>query len=27
VEALVALENNRELVVSTTGFDWIINCL
>ena len=27
VEALVALENNRDLVASTTGFDWIINCL
>jgi transposase len=27
VEALVALENNRALVASTTGFDWIINCL
>jgi transposase len=26
VEALIALENNRELVASTTGFDWIINC-
>jgi transposase len=26
VEALVALENDRELVASTTGFDWIINC-
>ena len=26
VEALVALENNKELVASTTGFDWIINC-
>jgi hypothetical protein len=25
VEALVALENDRELVASTTGFDWIIN--
>jgi transposase len=24
-EALVALENNRALVASTTGFDWIIN--
>jgi hypothetical protein len=27
VEALVALENDRDLVASTTGFDWIINCL
>ncbi len=27
VEALVALENDKELVASTTGFDWIINCL
>ena len=27
VEALVALENNQELVAATTGFDWIINCL
>ena len=26
VEALVALENDRELVASTTGCDWIINC-
>ena len=26
VEALVALENDRKLVASTTGFDWIINC-
>jgi len=26
VEALVVLENDRELVASTTGFDWIINC-
>jgi transposase len=26
VEALVALENDQELVASTTGFDWIINC-
>jgi hypothetical protein len=26
VEALVALENDKELVASTTGFDWIINC-
>ena len=26
VEALVALENDKELVSSTTGFDWIINC-
>ena len=25
-EALVALENDKELVASTTGFDWIINC-
>ena len=25
VEALVSLENDRELVASTTGFDWIIN--
>jgi transposase len=27
VEALVVLENNKELVASITGFDWIINCL
>jgi transposase len=27
VEALVALENEKELVPSSTGFDWIINCL
>ena len=27
VEALVALENDREFVTSTTGFDWILNCL
>jgi len=26
VEALVALENDRERVASTTGCDWIINC-
>ena len=26
VEALVALENDRDLVASITGFDWIINC-
>jgi hypothetical protein len=26
VEALVALDNDRDLVASTTGFDWIINC-
>ena len=26
VEALVALEFDQELVASTTGFDWIINC-
>jgi transposase len=26
VEALVALEDDKELVASTTGFDWIINC-
>jgi transposase len=26
VEALVALEDDRELVASTTGCDWIINC-
>jgi transposase len=26
VEALVARENVRELVASTTGFDWIFNC-
>lgn len=25
-EALVTLENDRELVASTTGFDWIVNC-
>ncbi len=27
VEALVALENDKELLASTAGFDWIINCL
>jgi transposase len=27
VEALVALENDRDLIASTTGFDWIVNCL
>ena len=27
VEALVNLENDKESVASTTGFDWIINCL
>ena len=27
MEALAALENGRALVASTTGFDWIINCL
>lgn len=27
VEALVALENDNKLVASTTGFDWIINCI
>ena len=27
VEALVALEDDKALVASTTGFDWIINCL
>lgn len=27
VAALVALENDQELVASTTGFDWIVNCL
>jgi len=27
VEALIALENDRDMVASTTGFDWIINCL
>jgi len=27
VEALVALENDKALVASTTGFDWIINCV
>jgi len=27
VEALVALEHDRELIASTTGFNWIINCL
>ena len=27
VEALVALENGKELVASITGFDWINNCL
>jgi len=26
VEALVALENDQDLVASTTGFNWIINC-
>ena len=26
VEALFALENDRDLVASTTGFDWINNC-
>jgi transposase len=26
VEALVALENDRELVASITGLDWFINC-
>jgi hypothetical protein len=26
VEALIALENDGELVASTTGFDWVINC-
>ena len=26
VEALVALENDKELVASTIGFDWIFNC-
>jgi transposase len=26
VEALVALERNQNLVASTTGFDWLINC-
>jgi transposase len=26
VEALVALEGDQDLVASTTGFDWIINC-
>ena len=26
VEALVNLENDKESVASTTGFDWIINC-
>ena len=26
VEALAALENDQELVASTTGFDWIIKC-
>ena len=26
VEALAALECDQELVASTTGFDWIINC-
>jgi transposase len=26
VEALAALEKDQELVASTTGFDWIINC-
>ena len=27
VEALVALENDKELVASTTGFEWVINRL
>jgi transposase len=27
VKALVALENDKALVASATGFDWIINCL
>jgi transposase len=27
VEALVALENDKEVGSATTGFDWIINCL
>jgi len=27
VEALVALETEKDLVASTTGFDWIVNCL
>jgi len=26
VEALVDLENDKESVASTTGFDWIFNC-
>jgi hypothetical protein len=26
LEALVALKIDKELVVSTTGCDWIINC-
>ena len=26
VEALAALENDKELVASITGFDWIVNC-
>ncbi len=26
VDALVALEDDKELVASITGFDWIINC-
>jgi hypothetical protein len=26
VEALAALENDRELFASITGIDWIINC-
>ena len=26
VEALIDLEANRDLIASTTGFDWIINC-
>ena len=26
VEALIDLEGNRDLIASTTGFDWIINC-
>ena len=26
VEALVSLESNPDLVASTTGFDWVINC-
>jgi transposase len=27
VESLVALEQNQKLLASTTGFDWIVNCL